>query len=159
MGSFDHPQASNMKAFLCISALVVAAYGAPQILAGHGLVGHGVVGHGVVGYHAVVGVSAGQTSHQSVSKPYQGEHRSTVQSKAFGSPVAAVSDHTNIAHGRRVAGVVGHGVVGHGVVGHGLVGHGVVAHAAPLVHAAPAYHAPVVAHAVAHPVAEVYADE
>ena len=28
---------------------------------------------------------AGQVSHQSVSKPFQGEHRSTVQSKAFGT--------------------------------------------------------------------------
>merc|ERR1712105_404422 len=35
---------------------------------------------------------AGQVSHQSVSKPYQGEHRATTQSKAFGATVAAVHD-------------------------------------------------------------------
>merc|ERR1712002_365163 len=116
----------NMKGFLCVSALLVAASGSPQLLHG-GLVR-----------------AAGQTSHQSVSKPFQGEHRATVQSKAFGSSVAAVSDHPNIAHGRRVAGVVAHAPV--------------IAHAAPAYHApvvaAPAYHAP-----VAHAVAEVYADE
>merc|ERR1712002_1197925 len=116
----------NMKGFLCVSALLVAASGSPQLLHG-GLVR-----------------AAGQTSHQSVSKPFQGEHRATVQSKAFGSSVAAVSDHPNIAHGRRVAGVVAHAPV--------------IAHASPAYHApvvaAPAYHAP-----VAHAVAEVYADE
>merc|ERR1712203_1046189 len=33
----------------------------------------------------VNGYGHGQVSHQSVSKPYQGEHRSTTQSKAFGA--------------------------------------------------------------------------
>ena len=40
-------------------------------------------------------------SHQSVSKPFQGEQRSTVQSKAFGAGVASVSDSPNRLHGAR----------------------------------------------------------
>merc|ERR1712192_270911 len=59
-----------------------------------------------------------------------GENRGETQSKAFGSPVAAVADHPSTTHGVgsnrvRTVGVVG---VGHGV-GHGLVGgvgHGLV---------------------------------
>merc|ERR1712061_285229 len=145
-----------------------------------GVGGHGLVGHAA---HPVahVGVGAGQASHVSVSKPFQGEVRHNSQAKAFGANVAAVAEHPNALHGARHAGVVGHGLahgvvghgVAHGVVGHGLahgvVGHGLahgvvghsVAHAAPLAHAAPAYHAPVhaVAHPVAHAVAEVYPDE
>merc|ERR1711922_136250 len=58
---------------------------------------------------------AGQVSHQSVSKPYQGEHRATTQSKAFGATVAAVHDSPsplNGAHsGRPLVAHVGH--VGH----------------------------------------------
>merc|ERR1712203_1338565 len=52
---------------------------------------------------------AGQVSHQSVSKPYQGEHRATTQSKAFGATVAAVHDSPsplNGAHSRRGLAVV-----------------------------------------------------
>jgi len=58
-----------------------------------------IVAHGPVvaaGYHAR---PAGQVSHQSVSKPYQGEHRSITQSKAFGASVAAVVDSPNRLHG------------------------------------------------------------
>merc|ERR1712064_171821 len=100
----------------------------------------------------VNGYGHGQVSHQSVSKPYQGEHRSTTQSKAFGSHAAVVADAPNRLHGADT--VVSHGV--HAV--HAPV----IAHAAPVVahavHAAPAYapapavkiaaptyHAPVVA--------------
>merc|ERR1719431_50231 len=144
-----------MKAFICLTGLVAAA--SAQIYRG-----------------------AGQVSHQSVSKPYQGEHRATTQSKAFGATVAAVHDSPNALHGAHgghavvghglAHGVVGHGLA-HGVVGHG-VAHGVDAHAAPVVHAAPAYHAAPVVHAapayhaapVAHAApayhaAEVYPDE
>jgi len=49
-----------------------------------------------------------------VSKPYQGEHRATTQSKAFGATVAAVHDSPsplNGAHSRRGLAVVGHGAV------------------------------------------------
>merc|ERR1712055_808193 len=42
---------------------------------------------------------AGQSSHQSVSKPYQGEVRSTSQAKAFGASVATVADSPNALHG------------------------------------------------------------
>merc|ERR1712121_202928 len=92
----------------------------------------------------VTGYGHGQVSHQSVSKPYQGEHRSTTQSKAFGSHAAVVADAPNRLHGADA--VVSHGV--HAV--HAPVHHAV--HAAPLlhhavhapvhhaVHAAPAYH-------------------
>merc|ERR1712066_963 len=154
---------TEMKAFMCISALVAAT--SAQLIGHH--VGH--VGH-------AVGYGGGQTSHVSVSKPYQGEVRSNAQSKAFGSPIASHSSHDSVAntaaHG--VAAHLGQGAV-HGVHGvhhgavHGVhhgVGHAVVGpayHAAPVVHAAPAYHAaPVVHHAApayhAAPV-EVYPDE
>merc|ERR1712128_358121 len=154
MGQSSKHLTAEMKAFLCMS-LVAAASAAPQLLAGHhGLVGHGLVGHGLVG-HGVVARPAGQISHQSVSKPFQGEHRGVTQSKAFGATVAAVADRHNILHGARhgVVGGLAHGVVGHGLA-HGVVGHG-IAH--PVVHAAPAYRA--IAHPVAHAVAEVYPDE
>merc|ERR1739838_512288 len=126
--------------------LLVAASTAPQFLGGH--LGHALHGPVVAaGYH---GRPAGQVSHQSVSKPYQGEHRSTTQSKAFGAAVAAVADSPNRLHGAR--GVVAHPIAhgfGHGVghavahpVAHGF-GHG-VAHA--VAHAPVVHHAPVVAH-------------
>merc|ERR1711874_879902 len=68
-----------------------------------------VAHHGAVlgGYRG-----AGQVSHQSVSKPYQGEHRSTTQSKAFGAGIASVADSPNRLHGAR--GVLAHGPVFHG---------------------------------------------
>merc|ERR1739838_338647 len=114
----------GMKVFVCLSTLLVAVSAAPQFLGGH--LGHAVHGPVVAaGYH---GRPAGQVSHQSVSKPYQGEHRSTTQSKAFGASVAAVADSPNRLHGAR----------------------GVVAHA-PVYHAAPAYHAPIVHAAPAYP--------
>merc|ERR1712227_863594 len=47
----------------------------------------------------VNGYGHGQVSHQSVSKPLQGEHRSTTQSKAFGSHAAVVADAPNRLHG------------------------------------------------------------
>merc|ERR1712088_167660 len=148
-------RATEMKAFMCISALVAVT--SAQLIGHH--VGH--VGH-------AVGYGGGQTSHVSVSKPYQGEVRSNAQSKAFGSPIASHSSHDSVAntaaHG--VAAHLGQGAV-HGVhAAHHGVGHAVVGpayHAAPVVHAAPAYHAaPVVHHAApayhAAPV-EVYPDE
>merc|ERR1712025_348699 len=110
----------------------------------------------------VNGYGHGQVSHQSVSKPYQGEHRSTTQSKAFGSHAAVVADAPNRLHGADA--VVSHGVHAvHAPVHHAVhapvFGHGVhapVAHAvhAPVVHAAPAYHAP-----VHHAPVETYPDE
>merc|ERR1712029_772164 len=96
----------------------------------------------------VNGYGHGQVSHQSVSKPYQGEHRSTTQSKAFGSHAAVVADAPNRLHGADA--VVSHGVhaVHAPVVAHRAIAAPVIAHAAPVIaHAAPAYHAPVVAHA------------
>merc|ERR1712106_754811 len=112
-------QTTNMKVFICLSALLAAA--SSQVLVG--------------GY----GRPAGQVSHQSVSKPYQGEHRSTTQSKAFGASVAAVADSPNRLHGARA----------------GLV-HGPAYRAAPVYHAAPAYHAPVIHHAPVVHAASVY---
>ena len=145
---------------MCL-ALATVASAAPQFL-GH----HGVAHHGVVGHHAAVhapvlptpvsgaiapvnygankpvnGYGHGQVSHQSVSKPYQGEHRSTTQSKAFGAHAAVVADAPNRLHGADA--VLSHGV--HAVhapvvplAHHGVAHHAV--HAAPLapaVHAAP----------------------
>merc|ERR1712117_500539 len=91
----------------------------------------------------VNGYGHGQVSHQSVSKPYQGEHRSTTQSKAFGSHAAVVADAPNRLHGADA--VVSHGIHAvHAPVHHAV--HAAPAYHAPVVHAAPAYHAPV-AHA------------
>merc|ERR1712111_52451 len=91
----------------------------------------------------------GQVSHQSVSKPYQGEHRSTTQSKAFGSHAAVVADAPNRLHGADA--VVSHGVhaVHAPVVAHRAY------HAPVVAHAAPAYHAPVKAGYAAPDLAEV----
>merc|ERR1719419_1790106 len=115
----------NMKAFICISALVaVAAASGPVLVGGYGR-------------------PAGQVSHQSVSKPYQGEHRSTTQSKAFGAGVAALADSPNRLHGAKA--VLAHGPAYHAPVVHAAPAyHAPIVHAAPVVHAAPAYHAPVV---------------
>merc|ERR1712117_100092 len=106
----------------------------------------------------VNGYGHGQVSHQSVSKPYQGEHRSTTQSKAFGAHAAVVADAPNRLHGADA--VVSHGVhavhaplAHHGIAHHGVAHavhapvvahpvHAAPAHHAPVVHAAPAYHAP-----------------
>merc|ERR1711913_91429 len=108
---------------------LVGGVGHGGIVAGGPVVSTGVVAHPV----GVATVGGGQTSHQSVHKPLQGENRGVTQSKAFGSPVAAVADHPSTTHGVgsnrvRTVGVVSSGVVGgfgHGVVGgvgHGLVG-------------------------------------
>merc|ERR1712025_838245 len=120
MGSTVASHSRDMKAFLCIlPCLLATASAAPQLLVR----------------------GAGQVSHQSVSKPFQGEHRRTVQSKAFGAGIASVSDSPNRLHGAR------------GVIAHPLahaVAHPVVRapYAAPVVHAAPA---------LAHPVAVAHA--
>merc|ERR1711935_482660 len=112
---------TSMKVYIILPALLAYASGAAQLLVR----------------------GAGQTSHQSVSKPFQGEHRSTVQSKAFGAAIASVSDSPNRLHGAR--GVIGHPLA-HAV-------HAAPAYAAPAYHAAPAYAAPayhaapVIAHA------------
>ena len=89
-------------------------------------------------------------SHQSISKPFQGEHRSTTQSKAFGAGVAAVADAPNRLHGAR-------GVVARPVLAHAPVVARPLAVARPIAVA----HAPVIAHApvaVAH-AAVAYPDE
>merc|ERR1739845_176168 len=119
MGTVSKQTLTSMKAFLVIPALLAYCSGAPQVLVR----------------------GAGQTSHQSVSKPFQGELRSTVQSKAFGAGIASVSDSPNRLHGAR--GVIAH-PVSHGIahpVAHAVAPFGVV-HAAPLVHAAAGYAAP-----------------
>jgi len=124
-----------MKAFVCLSALLVAASAAPS--------GPVVVGYG-----------GGQTSHQSVSRPY-GEQRSIVQSKAFGAAHASVSQVDNSKGLSEIQPALGANrpvAVGHAAVGayhaapayHAPVVHAPAYHAAPVVHAAPAYHAPVV---------------
>merc|ERR1712055_291139 len=141
-------QPPKMKVFLSISSLIVAA--SAQFLA-PGLVR-----------------GAGQSSHQSVSKPFQGEVRSNSQAKAFGSPIASVSSVDSVSNTAQ-AGLAHHlgqgGVVGVRAVAPVLpVAHRIatpLVHAAPLLHAAPLIdHAPV-AHAIATPTygaAEVYSD-
>merc|ERR1712055_545987 len=118
---------TNMKVFVCLSTLLAAAAASGPVLVG--------------GYH---GRPAGQVSHQSVSKPYQGEHRSTTQSKAFGAGVAAVADSPNRLHGAKA--VLAHGPAYHAapVYHNAPVVHAAPAYHAPVIHAAPAYHAPVV---------------
>merc|ERR1711970_989808 len=66
-----------------------------------------LLAHAPLVAHHGVHAGAGQVSHQSVSKPFQGEHRSTTQSKAFGAGIASVADSPNRLHGAR--GVLGHG--------------------------------------------------
>merc|ERR1712243_29189 len=127
---------SNMKVFVCLSTLLAAAAASGPVV--------------VEGYHAR---PAGQVSHQSVSRPYQGEHRSTTQSKAFGAGVAAVADSPNRLHGAKA--VLAHGPAYHAAP---VVHAAPVYHAAPVVHAAPAYHAPVV-HAAPAYHAPAYPDE
>merc|ERR1711942_334477 len=119
MGTVSEQPLTSMKAFLVLPALLAYCSGAAQVLVR----------------------GAGQTSHQSVSKPFQGELRSTVQSKAFGAGIASVSDSPNRLHGAR--GVIAH-PVSHGIahpVAHAVAPFG-VAHAAPVVHAAAGYAAP-----------------
>merc|ERR1712123_418167 len=117
---------TSMKVFIVLPALLAYASGAAQLLVR----------------------GAGQTSHQSVSKPFQGEHRSTVQSKAFGAAVASVSDSPNRLHGAR-------GVIGHPIAH--AIAHPVAhaAYAAPVVHAAPVYHAPIVKAAAGYAVPDL----
>merc|ERR1712012_1279258 len=155
----------NMKAFLCLSSAVLAAASAANLH--HGFVGHHAAVHAPVlptpvsgaiapvNYGAnrpVNGYGHGQVSHQSVSKPLQGEHRATTQSKAFGSHAAVVADAPNRLHGADA--VVSHGAHAvHAPVHHAV--HAAPAYHAPVVHAAPAYHAPVKAGYVADDLAEV----
>jgi len=114
---------------VCLSALLVASSAAPS--------GPVVVGYG-----------GGQTSHQSVSRPY-GEQRSIVQSKAFGAAHASVSQVDNSKGLSEIQPAIGANrlvSVGHAAVvpiaAHAV--HAPVYHAAPVVHAAPTYHAPIV---------------
>ena len=126
---------SIFQAFICFATVIAAASAAPQLL-GHAL---------GVGHAPLLARPAGQVSHQSVSKPFQGEHRSTTQSKAFGAGVAAVADSPNRLHGAR------------GVVAHAPVFGGVRAIGHPIVHAVA--HAPLLAHPVVAHAAPVYADQ
>merc|ERR1712025_1131041 len=125
MGTVSKQPLTSMKAFLVLPALLAYCNGAAQVLVR----------------------GAGQTSHQSVSKPFQGELRSTAQSKAFGAGIASVSDAPNRLHGAR--GVIGHPVA-HAVHAAPLISHAPVVHAAPVLSHAPVVHA---ARAIAHPIA------
>merc|ERR1711887_495681 len=136
---------SNMKTFVFLALVLVAVSAAPS--------GPVVVGYG-----------GGQTSHQSVSRPF-GEQRSIVQSKAFGAAHASVSQVDNSKGLSEIQPALGANKpvpVGHAAVAH-LATHAVHA---PVVHAVhrPAVHAvhsPVVhavhAPAIAHPIAPVVA--
>merc|ERR1712088_469757 len=146
-----------MKAFMCLSALVAVSSAAPS--------------------DPLLGYGGGQTSHQSVSRPY-GEQRSIVQSKAFGAAHASVSQVDNSkglsevqpAYGanRPVAGGAYHAAPAvhaapayHAPVVHHAAPayHAQVVHHVPVVHAAPAYHAPVVHAAPAYHAEPAYPDE
>merc|ERR1712088_25906 len=124
MGSVKNSNSVNniMKAFLCLSALVAASSAAPS--------------------GPVLGYGGGQTSHQSVSRPY-GEQRSIVQSKAFGAAHASVSQVDNSKGLSEVQPAYG---ANRPVAGGAY-------------HAAPAYHAPVVHHAPADHAEPAYPDE
>merc|ERR1711955_136690 len=126
-----------MGVFVCVATVLVSSVsGAP-----------GLLGHGVVAHAPLLTRGAGQVTHQSVSKPFQGEHRSTTQSKAFGAGIAAVADAPNRLHGARAVHGIAHPVV-HAVARPVAVAHApVIAHAPVLAH-------PVVAHGAA-----VYPDE
>merc|ERR1711955_190180 len=120
-----------MGVFVCVATVLVSSVsGAP-----------GLLGHGVVAHAPLLTRGAGQVTHQSVSKPFQGEHRSTTQSKAFGAGIAAEADAPNRLHGARAVHGIPHPVV------HAVARPVAVAHAPVLAH-------PVVAHGAA-----VYPDE
>merc|ERR1711970_438235 len=95
------------------------------------------------GVSVAAGYGGGQTSHQSVSRPY-GEQRSIVQSKAFGAAHASVSQVDNskgLAEIQPALGANKPVPVGHAAVvpvAHHAVHAAPVVHA-PVVHAAPAY--------------------
>merc|ERR1712109_139964 len=94
------------------------------------------------GVPVAVGYGGGQTSHQSVSRPY-GEQRSIVQSKAFGAAHASVSQVDNskgLAEIQPALGANKPVAVAHAV--HAPVVHAAHAVHAPVVHAAHAVHAP-----------------
>merc|ERR1719376_1766504 len=86
-------------AFLCLATALVSS------------VSGGLLGHGLVAHAPLLARPAGQVTHQSVSKPFQGEHRSTTQSKAFGAGVAAMADAPNRLHGARAVHGFGQPVV------------------------------------------------
>merc|ERR1712123_271946 len=138
-------QSQKMKVFVCLSALLAAASAAPSA--------------------QVVGYGGGQTSHQSVSRPY-GEQRSIVQSKAFGAAHASVTQVDNSKGLSEIQPAIGANkpiAVGHAAVipvaTHAVHAvHAPVYHAAPVVHAAPAYHPPIV-HAAPAYHAPAYPDE
>merc|ERR1711970_239083 len=106
MGQFFRELAlSNMKAFVFLASVLVAVSAAPS--------GPVVVGYG-----------GGQTSHQSVSRPF-GEQRSIVQSKAFGAAHASVSQVDNSKGLSEIQPALG-------AARPVAVGHAAVAHAAPI---------------------------
>merc|ERR1719435_565602 len=118
------------QAFFCLTTALVSS------------VSGGLLGHGLVGHAPLLARPAGQVSHQSISKPFQGEHRSTTQSKAFGAGIAAVADSPNRLHGAR--GVVARPVIAHApLVSRPLA----VARPVAVAHAPVIAHAPLVAHA------------
>merc|ERR1712156_763000 len=141
MGQFCRKSVhSNMKVFIICASVLAAVSAAP-------------------GVPVAVGYGGGQTSHQSVSRPY-GEQRSIVQSKAFGAAHASVSQVDNSkglaeiqpALGANKPVAVGHAAVvpvAHHAIAHAV--HAPVAHAvhAPVAHAV---HAPLAHHAVHAPV-------
>merc|ERR1711862_636126 len=136
MGS-ESSQLNKMKVFLYLATILVSAVsGAP-----------GLLSHGVVAHAPLLTRAAGQVTHQSVSKPFQGEHRSTTQSKAFGAGIAAVADAPNRLHGARAVHGIAHPVV------HAVARPVAVAHAPVIAHA------PVLAHPVVGHAAAVYPDE
>merc|ERR1712123_100850 len=118
-----------MKAFVCLSALLVAASAAPSA--------------------QLVGYGGGQTSHRSVSRPY-GEQRSIVQSKAFGAAHASVHQVDNSKGLSEVQPAYG---------ANRPIAHVGAYHATPVVHHAPAYHAPIVHAAPAYHSEPAYPDE
>merc|ERR1711887_260312 len=125
MGQFCRKSVhSNMKVFIICASVLAAVSAAP-------------------GVPVAVGYGGGQTSHQSVSRPY-GEQRSIVQSKAFGAAHASVSQVDNSkglaeiqpALGANKPVAVGHAAVvpvAHHGIHHAV--HAPVVHHAPLVHA------------------------
>merc|ERR1712055_182970 len=122
MGSSLGTHYTKMKVFISLLVVLVSVSAAPS--------GPVVVGYG-----------GGQTSHQSVSRPY-GEQRSIVQSKAFGAAHASVSQVDNSKGLAEIQPAIGANkpvAVGHAAVV--PVAHHAVH--APLVHAAPVVHAPV----------------
>merc|ERR1719481_468910 len=90
-GQAQYPETPEVRATPVVASAPVVRT-APVV---HAAVHAAPVVHATPVVHAR---TAGQSSHQSVHKPFQGEARTTSQAKAFGSPIASVSSSDSVSN-------------------------------------------------------------